>query len=514
MPGSEEDPIQASPGERLVILTPQQVEEMKLNGTLLPQPPEEWGFPVLGATPLLIASPYSYVKHGISNLLKRNDLTKEEHESKLFSMKWLSKAREPLIPAVVVISPEILSAIFDPKNRKFFLNSKGYAILGKGENAIFGDSLMDSDGDIHQERRSDVLQALTRPENTRRFQDRTVSLIQTILDRQYALLGERGSRVGTFEELAKNITFELSMKLFLGLDPADPFDIVYINRFKELWPKLAMGIIDISGIESEHMPHYQAIEAKGEVEGMIAALIKREQARERIMPGYDPDSTLGSLVLIRPHGMTDEDIQNHMRLLVYAGYDTTKNTMCWLMHHLLDDPRLMQRAKKEARALSGESYTSAFIHKQIFFQHLVEETVRLHPQVHLLPRWVDVDIILGGYFIPKGTLLIPVTAYMHRQKEFFGEDADIFTPDRWNVLSASQLRHEMKYLPFGTGEHACIGEDLAHTEIVLAFILLLQRFNVSKSHREPPFAGRSVPGPLSKPFGGVPIQYNLVKQQA
>lgn len=71
----------------------------------------------------------------------------------------------------------------------------------------------------------------------------------------------------------------------------------------------------------------------------------------------------------------------------------------------------------------------------------------------------DTVIPLGGgpdgkspLFIPEGWTLAWSVWTMHRRKDFFGEDAEEFKPERWETL-----RPGWEYLPFNGGPRICIG---------------------------------------------------------
>lgn len=71
----------------------------------------------------------------------------------------------------------------------------------------------------------------------------------------------------------------------------------------------------------------------------------------------------------------------------------------------------------------------------------------------------DTVVPLGGgpdgkspLFIPKGWSLAWSVWTMHRRKDFYGEDAEEFKPERWETL-----RPGWEYLPFNGGPRICIG---------------------------------------------------------
>jgi cytochrome P450 len=68
--------------------------------------------------------------------------------------------------------------------------------------------------------------------------------------------------------------------------------------------------------------------------------------------------------------------------------------------------------------------------------------------------------ILGEH-IPGGTIVGCNAWVVHRRPEIFGEDVDIFRPERWLEASPAQLK-EMKatMFQFGAGARTCIGKNI------------------------------------------------------
>lgn len=90
---------------------------------------------------------------------------------------------------------------------------------------------------------------------------------------------------------------------------------------------------------------------------------------------------------------------------------------------------------------------------------------------------------------------------MHRRKEFYGEDAEEFKPERWETLRPgwvsrpgytriSRCLHansEQEYLPFNGGPRICIGQQFALTEASYTTIRLMQEFKSIESRDDRPW---------------------------
>lgn len=92
---------------------------------------------------------------------------------------------------------------------------------------------------------------------------------------------------------------------------------------------------------------------------------------------------------------------------------------------------------------------------------------------------VDTVLPLGGgddgkspLFVPAKTTLGWSAFAMQRRKDFYGEDADEFKPERWDTL-----RPGWEYLPFNGGPRICLGQQFALTEASYTTIRLMQEFS-------------------------------------
>lgn len=62
--------------------------------------------------------------------------------------------------------------------------------------------------------------------------------------------------------------------------------------------------------------------------------------------------------------------------------------------------------------------------------------------------------------VPKGANIHYSVYAMHRLPQLYGEDAELFRPERWdiNVKNAVDLRNiGYGYLPFNAGPRVCLG---------------------------------------------------------
>lgn len=94
---------------------------------------------------------------------------------------------------------------------------------------------------------------------------------------------------------------------------------------------------------------------------------------------------------------------------------------------------------------------------RMFVQRCTHETIRLQPSSPVAMRWALTDIELkSGRLIPAGSKVVIDLLSVNRDRTVFGDDAEAFDPRRVTPEGVAGYG-----LSFGSGMHACIGQDLA-----------------------------------------------------
>jgi cytochrome P450 len=86
------------------------------------------------------------------------------------------------------------------------------------------------------------------------------------------------------------------------------------------------------------------------------------------------------------------------------------------------------------------------------------------------------DLEIGGYEIPRKSLVLMSQFVMHRDPRYFAEPLR-FDPDRWTA-ETRESRPQFSYFPFGGGPRRCIGEGFAWMEGVLLIATLAQQWQM------------------------------------
>jgi cytochrome P450 len=109
-----------------------------------------------------------------------------------------------------------------------------------------------------------------------------------------------------------------------------------------------------------------------------------------------------------------------------------------------------------------------------YLQACIKEGLRIWPPVTgLMEKEVPPQgDVIHGKFIPGGTHIGYCAWGMHRSKAVFGEDSDMYRPERWLEARGEELHRMEKVfeLVFGYGRFYCLGKTVALIELNKVFV--------------------------------------------
>ncbi|KAK7954638.1 isotrichodermin C-15 hydroxylase [Apiospora saccharicola] len=220
------------------------------------------------------------------------------------------------------------------------------------------------------------------------------------------------------------------------------------------------------------------------------------QAEERIALGMDTRSDLITYMLRanaenKGKGMSHEEMLVNTRVLLLAGGETTATALSGFAFHMTNDPVAYQTLADEVRGAfsSAEDITIRATSQLPYLCACIEETLRMYPPAADMPPRVSPGADVGGYYLPKGTIVSVYQWATHHSAEHFA-DAESFAPQRW--LPPTHPLYETKFAgdnkavckPFSAGPRDCTGKILAYAEMRLAIARLLWHFDFVREARQ------------------------------
>ena len=235
------------------------------------------------------------------------------------------------------------------------------------------------------------------------------------------------------------------------------------------------------------------------LEALAADIIARRRA------GGPEDDIMSMLVAAKDRdtgeAMTEKELRDEFMNLFAAGHEATGTALTWAWYLLARHPEVAERlASESASVLGGRAPTAEDLPRLRYATQVFEETLRLYPPAWRLTRVAVGADRIGGHDVTPGTLVTAVSYVFHRHPEFW-ESPETFNPDRFAPERAAG-RHKFSYLPFGGGQHICVGNNLALLEGTLALAMAAQRFRVGVA---PGWKVDIHPGIVLQPRGGLPM---------
>ncbi|MBK6764400.1 MAG: cytochrome P450 [Micrococcales bacterium] len=188
---------------------------------------------------------------------------------------------------------------------------------------------------------------------------------------------------------------------------------------------------------------------------------------------------------------TSEEVRDEAMTLVLAGHETTALALTWSWNLLSHNPEVRAWLEDELDALPDRPLVAGDLPTLPRTYAVVAESMRLHPPAWILGRWLDTDLRVAGWDLPRGSVVLASQFALHRDPRFWA-GAGRFHPERW--LDAQGRFDERAprvprgvWFPFGFATRRCIGEHFAWTEAVTLLATLARRWHLDVgSEPEPP----------------------------
>ncbi|MEM9926517.1 MAG: cytochrome P450 [Cyanobacteria bacterium P01_D01_bin.50] len=176
--------------------------------------------------------------------------------------------------------------------------------------------------------------------------------------------------------------------------------------------------------------------------------------------------------------MSDKQLRDEMATLIFAGHETTANTLAWTWMLLSQYPETQAKLQQEVKQVLGDRPAQITdIPALSYTRMVIKESMRLYPVVWLITADTSRECEIGNYKVPAGCGVFASQWVMHRWERYF-EEPELFKPERWEGDLEKQLPPGV-YTPFGGGPRTCIGKNFALMESVLLLATIAQKFEIS-----------------------------------
>lgn len=394
--------------------------------------------------------------------------------------------------------PDQVKEVFVTRHREFGKTDRFKQVIS----SVDGNGLVVSEGDFWLKQRRTIQPIF--------HHDRLNTYTSVIVEKtQDAIASWRpGQHVDMSQEMTK-LTLRVISKILFGLD------------VKEEAQELGDAVTILSKVllkefsDIVYLPDWLPLPSKSQkrkatqtIDSFIYKAIRAHQNQE---DGGAPDGTpngsdlLAMLLCAKdPEGddqlMSIQQVRNEAITLFNAGHDSTAAALSWTWYLLMKHPSVYEKVMAEVDSvLGGEPPTFKSLHSLKMTKAVIKEALRLYPPAWVIPRKALDDTEIGGYRIPKGSIL-NFFCYVIQRDERFYEQPESFLPERFLPENEQKL-NPFAFFPFGYGPRGCIGKDLAlmEMELIVAAVSQKLKFRLKLPHEE------IKPNPLVslEPLGGV-----------
>ncbi|KAJ8092373.1 hypothetical protein PM082_023828 [Marasmius tenuissimus] len=231
------------------------------------------------------------------------------------------------------------------------------------------------------------------------------------------------------------------------------------------------------------------------VEPIISEALEKKRARGVRKEKVDLQNEVGEDETLLDHlvDITDDPVvlKDATLNILIAGRDTTAATLTFIMYFLATHPEVTTRLRNEVidtvgSSAEGREISWEMIKEMKYLRAVINETLRLYPVVPFNVRDSINSTTLTSPEPDKPPIYIPARTrvgysvfMMHRRKDLWGPDAEVFDPDRFldSRLQKYLSPRPFIFLPFNAGPRICLGQQFAYNEMSLMLIRLLQHFH-------------------------------------
>ncbi len=346
-------------------------------------------------------------------------------------------------------------------------------VLKEFSRPLLGDGLLNSEGDLHRERRKLVAPA---------FAHQRVSRYADVM-REHSEAALETWRDGQHIDAAHEM-----MRLTLGIVGRTLFDVDLLDQADTLGQ-------DITTLQKWLIRQMRLPFRLPQIGAPQAALARLNETiyqliRDHRSNGLDKGDLLSMLLLSRDEEtgehLTDEQVRDEAMTLFVAGHETTAQAMAWSWYLLAQHPEQFDRLRSE---------------RMPFALQVMKEVMRLYPPAFALARSALRDTVIGDFPVRKGEIVVISQWLIQRNPRWFSDplrfDPDRFLPEREAALP------RFAWFPFGGGRRICIGNQFALMEGQIILSTIAPRMSMELLSKKP--IGIQ-PYLTLRPKGGVPMR--------
>lgn len=256
-----------------------------------------------------------------------------------------------------------------------------------------------------------------------------------------------------------------------------------VMNFMLAYPPV-VRFLNLPAIQKNLVPSVKDRTGLGKIKGVAFDTVKQRFAEKQ----SGKEGKIDMMDSFIKNGLSESQIADNTLAQLLAGSDTTVAVLRATFVHIVSNPHVYHHLQAECDEVARTIPMDEIIPYQRatsmpYLDACVKESLRYHPAATgLLPRVVPKGgDYYNGKYLPPGTVIGLAQWNMTRKNKVYGEDCEVFRPERWLEASPEKLaRMEKSHeLLFMTGRHRCLGERIARTELYKMTFEVLRRFELA-----------------------------------
>ncbi|KAH7916689.1 cytochrome P450 [Hygrophoropsis aurantiaca] len=205
--------------------------------------------------------------------------------------------------------------------------------------------------------------------------------------------------------------------------------------------------------------------------------------KDQMAAGIAPKSFTSNLLEGKTLSAEEDHVVKWSAASLYSGgADTTVSAIYSLFLALTLFPEIQKKAQAEIDAVVGSDRLPTFADRDSmpYVDALAKEVLRWNVVVPLaVPHRVTEDDVHDGYYIPKGSLIMPNIWFMLHDPRTYANPME-FEPARFLASAGKEPEIDPRTICFGFGRRICPGLHLADASVWISCAMSLAAFDISK----------------------------------
>jgi cytochrome P450 len=179
-----------------------------------------------------------------------------------------------------------------------------------------------------------------------------------------------------------------------------------------------------------------------------------------------------------------KQIRDELKTFILAGHETSASMLTWSLYELISNKELLAKIRAEAKTVfHGDARTlstppKADLDRLVFSECCLRESLRKYSNVPSVVRMSSESLMVGDYWVPKGSTMMLCLQAVHHNPELWPE------PMKWQPERFLKEVKPYSFVAFAEGPRMCLGQYLALLESKIVLAMLMNTYDFELVNKE------------------------------